>query len=96
MGQWMGCRVAKGNETALAIARKLRQSEINRVGLAILGFPKKRKGSFSVKGFAAVAGEGLEKIYPWEMGGDLDMLRQRGAVIGLNTLRLSLLETSNA
>ena len=96
MGQWIGCRVAKGNETALAIARKLRQSEINRVGLAILGFPKKRKGGFSVKGFAAVAGEGLEKIYPWEMGGDLDMLRQRGAVIGLNTLRLSLLETSNA
>jgi nicotinamide-nucleotide amidase len=96
MGQWLGCRMTKGNETALAIARKLRRSEVNRVGLAILGFPKKRKGNFHVKGFVAVAGEGLEKIYPWEMGGNLDMLRQRGAVIGLNTLRLSLIETSNA
>jgi len=95
MVQWLGCCMAKGNETALAISRKLRKSEFSGVGLAILGFPKERKGSFSVKGFAAVAGEGFEKIFPWEMGGDLNVLRQRGAVIGLNTLRLSLLDSSN-
>jgi nicotinamide-nucleotide amidase len=95
MVQWLGCCMAKGSETALAISRKLRKSEFRGVGLAILGFLKEKKGGFSVKGFAAVAGEGFEKIYPWEMGGDLNMLRQRGAVIGLNTLRLSLLDSSN-
>ena len=94
--QWLGySNMAKGDETAMAIARKLRKQEFSGVGLAILGFPKEREGSYRVKGFAAVAGEGIERIYSWEMGGDLDTLRQRGAVIGLNTLRLSLLETSN-
>ncbi|MGV7229947.1 MAG: hypothetical protein ACQ9IQ_14980, partial [Nitrospirales bacterium] len=94
--QWLGdSNMAKGDETAMAIARKLRKQEFSGVGLAILGFPKEREGSYRVKGFAAVAGEGIERIYAWEMGGDLSTLRQRGAVIGLNTLRLSLLETSN-
>jgi hypothetical protein len=87
--------MAKGDETAMAIARKLKKQEFSGMGLAILGFPEEREGSYRVKGFAAVAGEGFEKIFPWEMGGDLNNLRQRGAVIGLNTLRLSLLEKSN-
>ena len=87
--------MGKGDETAMAIARKLRKQDFSGVGLAILGFPKEREGSYRVKGVAAVAGEGIERIYSWEMGGDLNTLRQRGAVIGLNTLRLSLLETSN-
>ncbi|MFH1931005.1 MAG: CinA family nicotinamide mononucleotide deamidase-related protein [Pseudomonadota bacterium] len=94
--QWLGySNMAKGEETAMTIARKLRKQELSGVGLAILGFPKEREGSYRVKGVAAVAGEGIERIYSWEMGGDLNTLRQRGAVIGLNTLRLFLLETSN-
>ncbi|MCG2774678.1 MAG: CinA family nicotinamide mononucleotide deamidase-related protein [Desulfobacterales bacterium] len=96
IGQWLGySNMEEGDETAMAIARKLRKQEFSGVGLAILGFPEEREGSYRVKGVAAVAGEGIERIYSWEMGGDLNTLRQRGAVIGLNTLRLSLLETSN-
>jgi hypothetical protein len=77
--------------TAVAIARKLINARKRGVGLAILGFPEKREGGYSIKGYAAVAGEEIERSYSWIMGGDLNTLQQRGAVIGLNTLRLSLL-----
>jgi nicotinamide-nucleotide amidase len=79
------------DKTAMAIARKLRNARKRGVGLAILGFPEKREEGYSMKGYAAVAGEGIERSYSWEMGGDLNTLQKRGAVIGLNTLRLSLL-----
>ncbi len=96
IAQWLDySNMAEGDETAMAIARKLIKQEFSGVGLAILGFPKEREENYRVKGVAAVVGEGIERIYSWEMGGDLNTLRQRGAVIGLNTLRLSLLETSN-
>ena len=80
-----------GSETALAMARKVRKSERSGVGLAILGFPRKAQKGYALEGHVAAAGEGIEKIFSWEMGGDLFNLEQRGAIIGLNTLRLSLL-----
>ena len=79
------------DKTAMAIARKLRNAKKRGVGLAILGFPEEREESYSMKGCAAVTGDEIERSYSWEMGGDLNTLQQRGAVIGLNTLRLSLL-----
>ena len=79
------------DKTAMAIARKLKNARKREVGLAILGFPEKKEEGYSLKGYAAVAGEEIERSYFWEMGGDLNTLQQRGAVIGLNTLRLSLL-----
>ena len=45
---------------------------------------------YLLKGCAAAWGRNLEKYFFWEMGGDLFTLQTRGAVIGLNTLRLAL------
>ncbi len=63
------------------------------VGLAVVGFTVERDEGWFVEGCAAAKGEEMEKIYSWEMGGDISMLCHRGAVIGLNTLRLALLES---
>ncbi|MCD4715220.1 MAG: CinA family nicotinamide mononucleotide deamidase-related protein, partial [Desulfobacterales bacterium] len=80
-------------ETAMDLARKTRGLVNASVGLAITGFLKKDLGGgYTVKGYAAAAGEGIEKGFPWDMGGDLFTLQQRGSVIGLNTLRLALLD----
>jgi nicotinamide-nucleotide amidase len=90
--KWLGHNnMEQIDTTAVAIARKLINARKRGVGLAILGFPEKREEGYSIKGYAAVAGEEIERSYSWIMGGDLNTLKQRGAVIGLNTLRLSLL-----
>lgn len=90
--QWLGhSNMTLGDKTAMAIAQKLKGEEPGRIGLAILGFPQKKEKDFRMKGYISVAGEGIEKNYSWETGGDLNAIQQRGAVIGLNTLRLSLL-----
>jgi nicotinamide-nucleotide amidase len=80
-------------ESALASARRVREKGGADVGLAVLGFVQEGEGIHPVvKGTAAVSGEeGISKTFSWEMGGDLATLRARGAVIGLNTLRLALL-----
>jgi len=62
------------------------------IGLAILGFPETTEKGYALNGYTAVAGEGIEKSFSWQMGGDHYNLQQRGAVIGLNILRLALLE----
>ncbi|RLB41084.1 MAG: competence/damage-inducible protein A [Deltaproteobacteria bacterium] len=61
------------------------------VGLAVVGFVRKQGDGCLLDGLVAAAGEGVEKTYSWTMGGDPAMLRQRGTVIGLNTLRLGLI-----
>jgi len=84
--------IAPEAEPAIASALKVKEEGRAAVGLAILGFITEEKGKGSVlKGCAAAAGEGIRKTFSWEMGGDLPTLRARGAVIGLNTLRLGLL-----
>ncbi|UCF84301.1 MAG: CinA family nicotinamide mononucleotide deamidase-related protein [Desulfobacteraceae bacterium] len=92
VAQWLDYNnMEQVDETAMAIARTLKNAKQKQIGLAILGFPVKREESYSVKGCTAVAGEGIERSFSWKMGGDLNTLQQRGTVIGLNTLRLSLL-----
>jgi nicotinamide-nucleotide amidase len=84
--------VALEPESALASAHRVREMAGADVGLALLGFIEEIQGGHPVvKGCAAVAGQGIRKTFSWEMGGDLFTLRIRGAVIGLNTLRLALL-----
>ena len=84
--------IAPEAEPAIASALKVKEVGRAAVGLAILGFITEENGKGSVlKGCAAAAGEGIRKTFSWEMGGDLPTLRARGAVIGLNTLRLGLL-----
>lgn len=79
-------------ESALASAFTVREKAGADVGLAVLGFVREGQGTHPVvNGCAAVSGEGINKVFSWEMGGDPFTLRARGAVIGLNTLRLALL-----
>ncbi len=79
-------------EPALASAIRVKEKGRADVGLALLGFIAEGMGKGLVlKGCTAAAGEGIRKAFSWEMGGDLVTLRARGAVIGLNTLRLALL-----
>jgi nicotinamide-nucleotide amidase len=86
------CTLIEGQAT-LALARKMRGLAQAGVGLAITGFLNKEEGKgYKMNGCAAAEGEGIQKSFSWEMGGDLLTLQIRGAVIGLNTLRLALLE----
>jgi len=83
--------VSLSPESVLASACRVMDKAGSDVGLAILGFVQEGQGTHSVvKGCAAAAGKGIKKTFSWEMGGDLPALRTRGAVIGLNTLRLAL------
>lgn len=76
---------------ALGAAQWIRDRFSADLGCACLGFPVSGETGYDVECEAAVAGEGLEETFTWRMGGDLSMLRQRGSVIALNTLRLALL-----
>jgi len=79
-------------EAVLASAHRVREKAGADVGLVILGFVQEGRGTHPVvQGNAAAAGEGIFKTFSWEMGGEPFTLRARGAVIGLNTLRLALL-----
>jgi len=79
-------------ESALASAQTVREKGHADVGLAILGFVQEGQGTHPVvNGCTAVSCEGMNKVFSWEMGGDPFTLRTRGAVIGLNTLRLALI-----
>ena len=62
------------------------------IGLAVIGFVERKEDGYFVNGCAAVEAKGMEKFYSWRMGGDLSTVQDRGTVIGLNTLRLALLE----
>jgi len=85
--------VSSDPESALAAALRLKERAQSDVGLAVIGAAEPGDDHQPVvKGCAAVAGEGINKTFSWEMGGDPAVLRARGAVIGLNTLRLALLQ----
>ena len=80
-------------KAALASARRMREKAGADVGLAVVGAFQENQGAhLTVTGCAAASGEGIHKTFAWEMGGDRLSLRIRGAVIGLNTLRLALLK----
>ncbi len=80
------------SNAAHALALKIRKMGEADMGLAILGFPEKNETGDAQKGYAAAVGDENEKDFSWKMGGDFHTLQDRGAVIGLNTLRLALLE----
>jgi nicotinamide-nucleotide amidase len=80
-----------GLEDARQLANQIRLERGADVGLAVLGFPEERVGGYALKGLSSAAGEGIDRTFSWQMGGDIATLQTRGAVIGLNTLRLALL-----
>jgi nicotinamide-nucleotide amidase len=81
-------------QTAFALAQRVREMGAADVGLSIVGFLEKTGETSTVDGYAAVVGNGIEKDFPWQMGGHAHTCQDRGAVIGLNTLRLALLEAA--
>lgn len=95
--EWLGEteKLGGGGERAHASARKIREIGKAEVGLAIVGFLDRGEERGAMKGFAAASGEGFEREFSWQMGGDFHTLQERGAVIGLNTLRLALVGKSN-
>jgi nicotinamide-nucleotide amidase len=80
-------------KAASTLAQKVREMTQADVGLSIVGSLEKQEGSSTMNGHAAAIGDGVEKEFSWQMGGHFRTLQERGAVIGLNTLRLALLET---
>ncbi|MFC1823073.1 CinA family nicotinamide mononucleotide deamidase-related protein [Thermodesulfobacteriota bacterium] len=85
-------RSGLGQDEAFIMAEKIKQSAGADVGLAVLGFRERLGETFAVKGYVASVGGGVDKNFSWRMQGDLPTLQLRGAVIGLNTLRLALLD----
>ena len=83
-----------GYEGALSSARKARSIAHADMGLAVLGFPYRQEEQYKVEGYAGVSGGGVEKTFSWDMGGDLLTIQVRGSLIGLNTLRLALIESA--
>lgn len=78
-------------KAASSLAQKAREMAQADVGLSIIGYLEEQKGSSAMYGCAAAIGDGFEKEFSWQMGGHFRTLQERGAVIGLNTLRLALL-----
>jgi len=80
------------SQSASSLAQKIQEMAKADVALSIVGHLEKSEGSSAMNGFAAAVGDGFEKVFSWQMGGHFRTLQERGAVIGLNTLRLALLE----
>ena len=78
-------------EISFDLAKKIRDISGAKIGLSILGFPIRKGPDFMIKAYAAVTGEDINTSYSWTMGGALSIIQERGAIIGLNTLRLALI-----
>ena len=91
--EFLGLReITLKQEAALMLAQKIRDVCHAGIGLAILGFPIKKENNYSIEGYASATCDGMEKVFPFKIGGNIARLQRRGAIIGLNTLRLALLE----
>jgi nicotinamide-nucleotide amidase len=91
--EWLGIRNQdwKAKE-ALQIAERFRELSQTGMALVILGFPATGSDEKPFQGLAVASGREIARDFTWEMGGDMHTLQLRGAVIGLNTLRLTLME----
>lgn len=74
------------------LASKIRKETGADVALISLGFPEKKDSGFFLKAHNVAEGDAFENAFSWEMGGNMPLIQQRGAVIALNTLRLGLLK----
>jgi nicotinamide-nucleotide amidase len=83
-------RVIDG-ETGEALATKIRTMGNSSVGLALLGSIKPIDKAYEVHAHVVISGRDVNGSYEWKMGGDIPTLQNRGATIGLNTLRLALI-----
>ena len=93
VARWLGSEPPRGLEdTARDLAREAVSRAGAGVGLAVAGFPGPEAHPEGMKGVVALEGVLGDRIFSWQAGGPPGMLRRRGAAIGLNTLRIALLE----
>ena len=83
---------AQNHQTAQSLASKIRKENGIDVVLISLGFPEKRDKDYFLTAHNIAKGDAFENTFSWQMGGDMPLMQQRGAVIALNTLRLGLLK----
>lgn len=91
LAAWLG-DVPEEETVVEAAAEAVRVRSGADIGLAIVGFIRDAEKGLRVRAASAVRGPALRGDYGWEMGGDLPRLQERGALVGLNTLRLTLLK----
>lgn len=92
LGQMIDKEISSVNkEISFDLAKKIRDISKAKIGLSIIGFPVKKGSDFLVRACASVVGDNIKSSYIWTMGGDLSFIQERGAIIGLNTLRLALI-----
>lgn len=86
---------AKREEFALSLAGKTRERCGSDLGLSVSGFPEKRtsKGGGEIRAhiFIGISSRCLGKWADYRLGGTKAMLRERAAIIALDTLRRELL-----
>jgi len=96
VARWLGEKPPGGLEdTARALAREAAARAEAGAGLAVAGFPEPEGHPEGMRGAAALEGKLGDHIFSWQAGGAPGMLRRRGAAIGLNTLRIALLESED-
>jgi nicotinamide-nucleotide amidase len=92
--RWLGAEPPPDlQEAACRLAAAARDRVGADLGLAVVGSSDEKRVPDVMKGVVVLDGVGLSRSFVWEGGGPPGMLRRRGAVIGLNTLRIALLES---
>ena len=86
----------EGGQFVLCLARKARERCRSHLGLSVSGFPEKegaeKAEEIKVHIYIGMASEGTEKWVDHQLGGTKGMLRERTAIITLDTLRKELLD----
>jgi nicotinamide-nucleotide amidase len=91
--RWLGRKdVTSELDMARNLSLKIKETSHADIGLASIGFPKKKEDRYILKAIAYVVGDNIDKHFVWESAGELPIIIQRGVVNNLNTLRLALLE----
>ncbi|MCF8062491.1 MAG: CinA family nicotinamide mononucleotide deamidase-related protein [Deltaproteobacteria bacterium] len=93
--RWLGTEPPPDMEgSARRLALAMRDRSGAGLGLAVVGSTGGGDGGDAMQGVVVLEGSGMSRSFAWEAGGPPGMLRRRGAVIGLNTLRIALLESN--
>ena len=86
----------EGGQFVLCLARKARERCRSHLGLSVSGFPEKegaeKAEEIKVHIYIGMASEGTGKWVDHQLGGTKGMLRERTAIITLDTLRKELLD----
>jgi nicotinamide-nucleotide amidase len=87
-------------EFVLRLARNAREGSQSDLGLSVAGFPEQEAsregGEIKAHIYIGIAAEGTGKSRDYQLGGTRAMLRERAAILALDTLRKELLDAGRA